>query len=220
MTKKLSTGIDFVDEMLEGGYETDAITTIYGPPGSGKTNLAIIAALEVAKSGKKVIYVDTEGGFSTDRAKQIMPDFKQYLDNIIFLNPTSFEEQNKAIQQLKELATNRIGLIVVDTISMMYRLERNEEESHKELRGQIKTLNEIARTKEIPVIMLSQIYQGFDDGVKIVGGDIIAYTSKSVLELQSLASGNRRLRLKKHRSIPRKNIKFKIIEKGLELTPQ
>lgn len=218
---RTKTGTDLLDMLLEGGYETDAITTIYGPPGSGKTNFAIIAALEVAKSGKKVIYADTEGGFSVERAEQIMPDYKKYLDNIIFLKPTSFEEQNKSIYQLKELASHRIGLIIVDTISMHYRLQRNEDESHKELRGQIKILNEIARTKDIPVLMISQVYQSFENGVKIVGGDIISYLSKCVLEIQPLSSGNRRLRLKKHRSIPNKDMKFKIIEKGIEeITPQ
>ena len=35
---KISSGIDFLDKLLEGGYDRDIVTTIYGPSGSGKTN--------------------------------------------------------------------------------------------------------------------------------------------------------------------------------------
>jgi len=32
---RISSGNSVLDELLEGGFETDAITTIYGPAGSG-----------------------------------------------------------------------------------------------------------------------------------------------------------------------------------------
>jgi DNA repair protein RadB len=215
---KISTGTSVLDRLLEGGYESDSITTVYGPPGSGKTNLGILAALHVAKKGKKVIYIDTEGGFSLERVKQIMPEFKETLDNIVFLKPTTFEEQNRAIAQLKELATDKIGLIVIDTISMLYRLQRSykEDDTHnKDLYNQILLLNDIARTKKIPILMLSQIYTSFDNGkAKLVGGDIMSYASKCLLELENL-NNKRRVSLRKHRSMPSKQTVFKIIEKGI-----
>jgi len=213
---KISSGNEVLDELLEGGFEQDAITTIYGPPGSGKTNFGIMAALHVAKS-KKVIFVDTEGGFSVDRVRQILPEYEALLDNIIFLKPTTFEDQIKVISQLRELATERIGLIVIDTVSMLYRLQRGEDSyhEHKELSTQMRILNEIARTRRIPVLLISQIYQGFDGSIKIVGGDIINYTSKCLLEMKPLVNG-RIIRLKKHRSLPARESRFKIVEKGVE----
>ena len=69
---KITTGADFLDRFLDGGYDHDIVTTLYGPSGSGKTNLCIIAAVKVAESGGKVIFVDTEGGFSVERVKQIV----------------------------------------------------------------------------------------------------------------------------------------------------
>lgn len=207
-----------LDRLLEGGYESDSITTVYGPPGSGKTNLGILAALHVAKKGKKVIYIDTEGGFSLERVKQILPEFKETLNNIVFLKPTTFEEQNRAIAQLKELSTDKIGLIVIDTISMLYRLQRSykEDDTHnKDLYNQILLLNELARKKKIPILMLSQIYTSFDNGkAKLVGGDIMSYISKCLLELENL-NNKRRVSLRKHRSLPVKQTMFKIIEKGI-----
>ena len=101
--EKISTGAEVLNTLLEGGYEKDAITTIYGPAGSGKTNLALLAAAEMAKN-KKVIFIDTEGGFSITRLKQIVSGYEQILGNIVFLQPTNFEEQ-KNYKMVANLST-------------------------------------------------------------------------------------------------------------------
>lgn len=220
-TKRVSSGVDFLDELLEGGFEVDAITTIYGPAGAGKTNLALIAALDVAKSGKKVLFVDTEGGFSVARLKQILPEYKKLLDRIVFFRPMSFDEQAKSIELLKKLINNKIGLIVIDTMTMLYRLQRSfkEDDTHNhDLSLQMLALNEIARKYNIPVLLTSQVYSSFDSGkVKIVGGDILLYTSKCLLEVESLGNGKRRIVLKKHRSIAgEKDVQFEIVQRGVK----
>ena len=219
MGERVTTGAKVLDKLLEGGYETDAITAIYGPAGSGKTNLALLAALEIAKKGKKAIFIDTEGGFSISRLKQITTDYKKMLNKIIFLKPTTFPEQKKAIERLQDLANDKIGLIVVDTITMLYRLERTlgENDFNRELGKQIGVLNKICRTKKIPIIITSQVYSRFDQpGVNVVGGDIIKYGSKCLIELQALNRGRRKAILRKHRSIPgEKEIIFQIINKGI-----
>lgn len=219
--KRVSTGTEFLDELLEGGYEADAITTIYGPAGSGKTNFALLAAVNVAKRGKKVIFIDTEGGFSAARLKQVVKDPKKVLKNMVFITPTNFAEQKKAFTRLKNSINKKIGLVVVDTISMLYRVERSGEavkEVNRELGAQIGLLNEICRKKKIPVLVTNQVYSSFNsDKVNIVGGDILKYGSKCLIELESLASGKRRVILRKHRSIAgEKQAMYKIVEKGLE----
>ncbi|MBS3149061.1 DNA repair and recombination protein RadB [Candidatus Woesearchaeota archaeon] len=220
-SRKLATGNELTDDLLQGGFEFDAITTIYGPAGAGKTNLALLAAIETAKAGKKVIFIDTEGGFSVSRLKQLLPEYKKLLDKIVFLRPTTFEEQKVSIERLKELVNNKIGLIIVDTITMLYRLQRSfkEDDTHnQDLSLQMLILNEIARKHNIPVLLISQVYSSFENrGVKIVGGDILNYTSKCMLELENMQNGVRKIILKKHRSIacPQER-QFIIIEKGIE----
>lgn len=223
---KLPSGSRILDVMLEGGYEKDIVTTIYGPAGSGKTVLCLLCTLNVSRSGKKVIYVDSEGGFSIERLKQISShmgqDYKKVLDTIIFLRPTSFDEQKKSFEKLRGIVNDKIGLIVVDTIAMLYRLElgKNEEvyEVNRELSKQIAYLTEIARKNLIPVLIANQVYTDFDERnkVNIVGGDILKYGSKCLLELQITPNGNRRCILRKHRSIAEeKEILFKIVEGGV-----
>src|SRR3989338_8590225 len=124
MTKpRLSTGDVLFDEFLQGGYEIDVISTIFGPSGSGKTNLCLISLVATIKAGKKVIFIDTEGGFSLSRLEQIAPDFRTFLDNILILKPTNFQEQKRAFEKLRQVVDDRVGLIIVDGVSMLYRLE-------------------------------------------------------------------------------------------------
>lgn len=226
LNNRIPTGSKILDLMLDGGYEKDVITTIYGPAGSGKTILCLLCSINVARTGKKIVYVDSEGGFSLERLKQvashISQDYKKILDNLIFLRPTSFAEQKKSFEKLKEIVNDKVGLIVVDTIAMLYRLElgKNEDihEVNIELGKQIAYLTEIARNKKIPVLLTNQVYTDFDDKgkVNIVGGDILKYGSKCLIELQITPNNNRRLILRKHRSIAeQKELVFKIVEGGI-----
>ena len=223
---KLPTGSKILDALLEGGYEKDVITTIYGPAGSGKTVLCLLCSISIARFGKKVIYVDSEGGFSLERLRQICShmsqDYTKILNNFIFLRPTSFAEQKNSFEKLRGIVNDKIGLIVVDTIAMLYRLELGKSEDihevNRELGRQISYLTEIARKKRIPIIITNQVYTDFDDKdkVNIVGGDILKYGSKCLMELQITPNGNRRIILRKHRSIAEEKVLiFKIVEGGI-----
>ncbi|MBI4141889.1 DNA repair and recombination protein RadB [Candidatus Woesearchaeota archaeon] len=220
--KKVSTGSDILDGLLDGGYENDAITTFYGPAGVGKTNVALLAAISAVQKGKKVIFIDSEGGFSVARLKQLVSNHKKIIENVLFLKPTNFAEQCRMFEKLKSLVNNKIGLIVVDTISMLYRLERKfGDEGHdfnRELGMQIACLSEITRKKSIPIVVINQVYTGFDTGkISMVGGDILKYGSKVLIELQSGNNGVRKAVLRKHRSIAvDKEVLFRIVEDGFE----
>lgn len=212
-----------IDSLLDGGFENDVVTTIYGPAGSGKTNICVVAAINVIKNGGKVIFVDTEGGFSAERAKQICGnDTEKILDKMFFFNPTDFKEQENAFEKLKEMIVDEVKLIIVDTISMLYRLELGKTDEpynvNAALGRQIAYLTQIARKKNIPVLITNQVYSDFDNpnGVKIVGGDILKYGSKCLIELQAGHNGIRKAVLIKHRSLPQsKEVLFKIINEGI-----
>jgi DNA repair protein RadB len=219
---KISTGAGFLDVFLEGGYDHDIITTLYGPAGSGKTNLCLIAAVKMAENGKKVIFIDTEGGIAVERVKQITSNHEKVLGNLIFFNPLNYTEQKEVMDRLNGLINVQIGLIVVDSISMLYRLELGQSEEvfevNSSLGKQIGTLVEIARKKTIPVLLTNQVYSDFDnrDKVKMVGGDLLKYGSKCLIELAKFHNC-RGLVLRKHRSMAEgRELKFRIVREGLE----
>ena len=65
MDGRIPSGSKILDRMLEGGYETDIITTIYGPAGSGKTILCLLCAISIARKDKKIIYIESNVGPET-----------------------------------------------------------------------------------------------------------------------------------------------------------
>ncbi|MAE43011.1 DNA repair and recombination protein RadB [Candidatus Woesearchaeota archaeon] len=223
---RIPTGSKILDKLLNGGYELDVITTLYGPAGAGKTGLCILGSINTARLGKKVIYVDTENNFSVERFKQICDAISinhlKTINNMIFFKPASFEEQKKTFEKLKDIVNNKVGLIVIDGIAMLYRLEMGKEndiyETNRALGRQLGYLTEISRKKKIPILITNQVYADFEDKDKInmVGGDLLKYGSKCLIEIQITPSGNRLAIIKKHRSIKEeKSITFKIVEGGI-----
>ena len=234
---KISAGNYDFNKWLFGGYEKDIITTIYGPAGSGKTNFCILAAVSQAKKNNKVIFIDTEGGFSIDRFKQIAEqEYESALKNVLIMKPTNFQEQKRDFNSLlKEInKDSQIGLIVVDGMTMLYRLEIGDayEEKddlkikiiNKELANQLRTLAEISRKKNIPAIITNQVYYNFipeerlnnkEKTANMVGGDLLKYWSKCLIELQ-FSEGKIKAILRKHRSLPEKEMPFVITNSGIK----
>ncbi|MEX0932816.1 MAG: DNA repair and recombination protein RadB [Candidatus Pacearchaeota archaeon] len=235
---KISTGSYDLNHWLHGGYEKDVITMIAGPPGSGKTNMSILAACSQAKKGKKVIFIDTEGGFSIERVKQIIPEgYEEILKNIFLLEPTNLEEQNKSFSiLLDELRKEQVGLIVIDGMATLYRLELGEasksgqgsEERVRSLNSgvaqQMRILSEISRKKKIPIMITNQVYSSFlsEEEIKkgiikevnFVGGDLLKYWSKCIIELRNEYKRKKAILLK-HRSLPQKELIFEIRNEGI-----
>lgn len=229
--EKISAGSFDLNKWLYGGYEKGVITMIAGPPGSGKTNFCILAACSQSKKGNKVLFVDTEGGFSSERVKQIMGEnYKEILENILILEPTSFEEQKKVILNLTtKIKKDHVGLIIIDGMAMLYRLELGDAIKMKDIeliRGvnretahQMRALAEISRKQSIPIIITNQVYSLFSKGeivkeTHMVGGDLFRYWSKCIIELKN-ENGRKKAILLKHRSMPRKELSFEIRQKGI-----
>jgi len=236
-TEKISTGSYDLNTWLYGGYEKDIITMIAGPPGCGKTNFVILSSCSQAKKGNKVIFVDTEGGFSVERVNQIVgkENSENVLNNILLLKPTNFEEQKKDFVKLLNFVKKEdIGLIVIDGMAMLYRLEIGEahnmkdeekiKEINREIAKQMRILAEISRKQNIPILITNQVYmeflseedfkKGVERNTNIVGGDLFKYWSKCIIELKN-EGGKRKAILLKHRNLPQKEIGFIVKNEGI-----
>jgi DNA repair protein RadB len=234
--EKISAGSFDLNKWLYGGYEKGIISMIAGPPGSGKTNFVVLAACSQAKKGNKVIFIDTEGGFSVDRVRQIVgEEYEQVLKNILLLEPASFEEQQEIFEKLAEkIKKEDVSLIVIDSMAMHYRLElgdairsRDDEkirDVNRLVAEQMKVLSEICRKQEIPVIITNQVYseflseemlkEGVERKMNIVGGDLMQYWSKCIIELKN-DRGKRKAVLLKHRSLAQTELNFEVKDKGI-----
>jgi DNA repair protein RadB len=212
--------------MLGGGFEKGVITQIFGPPSSGKSNIALTLAVNVARNGRKVIYIDTEGGISIDRIKQISgPDFTNVANNIIVFEPTNFLEQNdnlKAIDVWLRKNHSDVDLLILDSAVALYRVDdMKSSKLNKELGKQMGILSKIARKYDVAVVLTNQIYNAFDDegnsDIRAVGGTILQYWSKVIIQLdRGDEVGKRIATLVRHRSIPEgKQAMFSISSRGI-----
>ena len=212
-----------IDSIIGGGIEKGSITQFYGPPGSGKTNIALKMLVQCAKNGKKAVFIDTEGGLSIERMKQITGDqFDDIAGNIIVLEPTTFEEQDEAIKKIEyslKSGEENIDLIILDSAVALYRLkDGGQTEINRDLSKQMGLLSMIARKYNIAVVVTNHIYSIFDEEgiIEPVGGTILKYWSKIIIELVKDENGERFAILKRHRSKPDGlKVKFEIVNSGL-----
>lgn len=217
--ERLSTGSEPLDDLLGGGIEKSIITNLFGESGSGKTNLCIQVAASAVKEGK-VVFIDTEKGFSPERFTQMASD--EALEDILLAEPLDFDDQEDKIHEVEELVEeHEVSLIVIDSMVSLYRLQANGDnvqEINQRLSALMSELSKIARTKEIPVLITNQVYTSFDENqIELVGKDVPRYWSKCLLKLSKVKNGVRKAEIEKHRSMPEGKAKnFKITNDGLK----
>jgi len=217
----LPIGSKPLDDLLEGGLEGAAITLIFGEAGTGKTNICLQVARNVATTGKKVVYIDTEG-VSLERLKQISgAEYEEVMKNVLFFEPHSFDEQEKFVDKAVRLAESslEVGIIILDSATIHYRLTRNDEERgvRKSLSPQLAKLLAVARSKDIPVLLTSQVYTDLEKGTfEPLGGHVLLHNAKAIIRLDKVSTGVRRAVIIKHRHLEEgKRADFKLTNTGV-----
>jgi len=192
LPKIIPTGCISLDKLLGGGLPAKTVSLIYGEAETGKTSLAVQCAVNCARRGIKTLFIDTDGTFSYERLSQIAEyDYQKISPLIIIGRPTTFQEQSKAIDSLEKVITDKFGLIVVDTVTSLYRVELDEPEetyaANRELNRQLAVLTQIAKTCEVAVLIVSQV-RGVVSGKSIemcpVATRVLNYWSEVVLDMK------------------------------------
>jgi len=159
----ISTGCASLDKLLNGGILASNVSLVYGEAETGKTSLAIQCAVNSARKGQKVIFIDADNSFSARRLSQIAYyDLEKLSPLIILLKPNTFQEQILAMDHLEEYLTEKVSLIVVDTFTSLYRAEFGENSKerfalNRELNRQLACLAQIAKTRKKAILITSQV---------------------------------------------------------------
>jgi DNA repair protein RadB len=188
----IPTGCIALDKLLGGGFPAEGVSLVYGEAETGKTSLAVQCAVNCARRGIKSLFIDTDGTFSYERLSQIAEyDYEKISPLMIIMRPTTFQEQSRAIDQLEKVITNKFGLIIVDTVTSLYRVELDDPQetyaANRELNRQLAVLTQIVKTCGVAALIISQVRSvplGETIEMKPVATRVLNYWSDIVLDMK------------------------------------
>lgn len=106
------------------GIRSKSIIELCGDEGTGKTQWCLTAACSMLQVGRRVVYIDSEGGFDYHRIKEIGEQSnlsqRSIKDNIILAKIDSFDELDLVLDQLSpQMQKQNIGMIIIDSIMQL-----------------------------------------------------------------------------------------------------
>ncbi|RJS88454.1 DNA repair protein RadB [Candidatus Bathyarchaeota archaeon] len=197
MMNFISIGCRSLDEILGGGIPFGRVTLIYGEASTGKTTLAMRVLVNYLRAGgedanlKRALYVDSDRKFSLARFSQIAgTDVDEVLKRLLLCMPEDFEEQMRLIEEVESFTAGNIRLIVLDTITSLYREEiassRDVFSLNRGLNRQLAYLREAAEKRDLAVLLLSQVHSTLKPGepsIEPVSSRLLRYWSDIILRL-------------------------------------
>lgn len=166
---RVSLGCSAIDHQLYGGLRRGTITELYGESGSGKTQVAIQAALHTWPSG--TVYICTEDLFPVKRFDQIKKTLicsaaTDHGKNVFVEHVTEAHELLSCvrIRLPKLLKNNNVSLIIIDSVAAPFRVESsNYVQRAEELRELALHLISVAQDNNLAVLCINQV-TGSTDG--------------------------------------------------------
>lgn len=188
--KHFSTGCKKLDKLLKGGFPSYNISLIYGEASTGKTTLAIQTSVQAAIKGYKVLFLDSDQSFSIQRLTQIAgKKVEEISDRILIFQPETFMHQSMLIENLEKYISKNVGLIVVDTLTSLYRIAFKSKQSifilNRELNRQLAYLNDLAIKYNLSILVLSQVHTKLYNNFKteVIAKRVLEYWSKIILRM-------------------------------------
>ncbi|HEX4921729.1 MAG TPA: ATPase domain-containing protein, partial [Candidatus Bathyarchaeia archaeon] len=167
----LRSGALGIDRLLGGGLSKHRICLLYGEAATGKTILSMQFALEAARRGSKVFYIDPEQSFSSERISRLA-DSEDVASQIVLFRPEHFKEQGVILDSFESLLTKIPTLLVADSITGLYRaVEKSNREffgRDRELNRQLASLHSLATRFELWVLLTGQVHSAPSRGDWIV----------------------------------------------------
>ena len=231
---RYATGSESLDNLMNGGFETQAITELVGEFGSGKSQichtLCVAASKLIKNDSGNIIFIDSENTFRADRVHQIAEqrglDPLSILEKIFHCKVYSSEHLESIIDDLdKSIEQYNAKMVIIDSIISLHRAEFSGRGTLAERQQRLgKMLNKLRRYADIyniAVVITNQVvsyadgtHPGFDS-MKAAGGNIIAHGSTYRIFLRK-SGKNRVATMFDSPSQPYQNVKFSISESGIQ----
>jgi DNA repair protein RadA len=233
---RLTSGSRALDNILDGGLETQTITEFYGEYGSGKSQichqLCVNVQLPPERGGLNgsALYVDTENTFRLERIVQMSNHLglepEKVARNIIYAEAYTSDHQMFLLENADEvIKANNVKLIIVDSLTAHFRSEYIGREMlasrQQKLNKHMHKLIGLARAFNAVAVVTNQVMAKpdifFGDAVQPIGGHIVGHTSHTRVYLRRAARGPIRIaRLVSSPYLPEGEEILKVTENGIE----
>jgi len=155
----IPTGSLSLDRLLGGGIRTGLLTDIYGPSGTGKSQLCFSLCVNSAKYLKQkemIMFIDTVGTFRPERISEIAKQERnnEILDKIIFIRALSTYDQIKSIRKIYDV---KPLLIIVDSATSLFSTEYSGASRHLVLMNHLHELSFAAINFDCAVVITNMV---------------------------------------------------------------
>ncbi|MCA9459204.1 MAG: DNA repair and recombination protein RadA [Nanoarchaeota archaeon] len=231
---KIKVGSDSFDEIMGGGFETGAITELFGEFGSGKTQVGHQLAVNIqlppdlGGMNSKVIYIDTENTFRPERilqmAEKVGLNPEQTLKNIKVARAYNSDHQMLMAEKSEDLMkSGEYKLLVVDSLTAHFRAEfigrGTLSERQQKLNKHMHTLLKLADMYNVCVIVTNQVMSKpnvmFGDPTQAIGGHVVGHSSTFRIYLRKGKKGSRVAKLVDSPNLPENECMFYVNTSGI-----
>ncbi len=196
----LSTGLPWLDSIMDGGFPRTSVSLVYGEASTGKTTLLMHCMIKNLMGNAKVLFIDSDHSFSLTRLFQIASNHPEEIaERIVLFSPVTFREQTALIENLENYLTSHIQLILIDSITSLYSASLGSSRStfsqNRQLSRQLAYLTELAPKKELPVIVTGQVHARpmSNNRAELVSHRLLTYWPSAILRLSPVGQGGLRI---------------------------
>lgn len=155
----ISTGSLSLDRLLGGGIRTGLVTDIYGPSGTGKSQLCFSLCVNSAKYLKQkemILFIDTVGTFRPERVSEIANQERnnEILDKIVVIRAFSTNDQIKSIKKIYDI---KPLLIIIDSATSLFSTEYKGASRHLVLMNHLHELSFAAINFDCAVVITNMV---------------------------------------------------------------
>ena len=198
-----------VNKFFKSNDTKEGITSLWGDFGVGKTTLSLQTANIYALNKKKVLYIYTKPIFPYKKLSSVfVNNLDDVLENISFIHITNFDDIFNFVFNLEFIILNALkteditfNLIVIDSMTDLYRLELNREKKGKnfilnyKLNQLIANLVNVKQKYEIDILIINELSRRTQEGFtyEVESGDnVMRYWIKNSIKIERTEVANNR----------------------------
>jgi RecA/RadA recombinase len=224
--ENITTGMPYLDNLLDGGWQQGNVVAISGETGSGKTQIgfkAMVSAVEA--TDKPVVYIETERNrYSPKRLTSLSELGEGILSNIYRVKAYDLEQQEMSYAKVRK-EFDDCSLVVIDSFTARFRLSdefsgRDNLPKRSQIMGRhLEQIEKMAAHLDVPVLMTAQIMGNptpYGSSQSTYGGSLFHHTVNYFIKMKNAQGSFSKATIANHPEIGEVEFHINITENDLE----